>query len=395
MTQLDIERPVAAASDSEASRLAEAFRIFNRASEELAGAYSGLQAQVATLSAELAAANGALNRELREKAALTERLAMLLDALPAGVLVLDPEGLVAQCNPAAETLLGKPVQGASWEELVAKRLMPTEVAREWQVNDRRVALEVTHLDSAGGRIVLVNDVTEAHRRKTEAARKERLAAMGEMAASLAHQLRTPLAAALLYTANLEQPHMPERLRVECATKAVGRLKHLERLIQDVLLFVRGEVLGRESIPVAGLMSDLAQVAEPLAAGRGVHFSADDQTGGALLMGERKTLTGALVNLLENALQVVEEGGSVALWAKRAGNMLEFHVRDDGRGIDPTLAQRLFEPFFTTRSDGTGLGLAIALGVARAHGGGIEAHPAPGKGSEFVLRVPLKEPVGAP
>lgn len=395
MTQLELVRPMETASGSEASRLAEAFRIFNRASEELSGAYSSLQEQVATLSAELAAANGALNRELREKAALTERLALLLDALPAGVLVLDPLGRVDQCNPAAETLLGKPVQGASWENLVASRLTATEVAREWQANDKRVALEVTHLDSAGGRIVLVNDVTEAHQRKTEAARKERLAAMGEMAASLAHQLRTPLAAALLYTANLEQPQMPERLRVECATKAVGRLKHLERLIQDVLLFVRGEVLGREAIPVAGLMNDLVQVAEPLAARRGVHFSAEDQTDGAILMGEKKTLTGALVNLLENALQAVEGGGRVALLAKRSGDMLEFHVHDDGRGIDPALARRLFEPFFTTRSEGTGLGLAIALGVARAHGGGIEARPAAGKGSEFVLSVPLKEPGAAP
>jgi two-component system sensor histidine kinase FlrB len=76
-------------------------------------------------------------------------------------------------------------------------------------------------------------------------------------------------------------------------------------------------------------------------------------------------------------------------------MLEFHVHDDGRGIDPALARRLFEPFFTTRSEGTGLGLAIALGVARAHGGGIEARPAAGKGSEFVLSVPLKEPGAAP
>ncbi len=395
MTQLELERPAEVASASEASRLAEAFRIFNRASEELSVAYSSLEGQVATLSAELAAANGALSRELREKAALTERLAMLLDALPAGVLVLDPEGRVAQCNPAAETLLGQPTQGVSWEELVATRLTATEVLREWTVGGRRVALEVTHLDSAGGRIVLVNDVTEAHRRKTEAARRERLAAMGEMAASLAHQLRTPLAAALLYTANLEQPHMPERLRVECATKAVGRLKHLERLIQDVLLFVRGEVLGREDIPVAALVSDLIHVAEPLAARKGVHFSALDETGGAALMGEKKTLTGALVNLLENALQAVEVGGTVALQVKRSGNVVEFHVRDDGRGIDPALAERLFEPFFTTRSEGTGLGLAIALGVARAHGGAIEARPAPGKGSEFVLSVPLKEALVAP
>lgn len=375
---------------SEAARLAEAFRIFNKASEELADSYARLERQVATLSAELAAANGALNRELREKAALTERLAMLLDALPAGVVVLDPQGRVAQCNPAAKTLLNSPLDGEPWEEQAATRLQATEVAREWQAGERRVALEMTHLDSAGGRIIVVNDITEAHRRKAEAARKERLAAMGEMAASLAHQLRTPLAAALLYTANLEQPQLPERLRLECATKAVGRLKHLERLIQDVLLFVRGEVLGREPIGTADLMADLSQVAEPLAARKNIHFIARNESGDIVFTGERKTLTGALVNLLENALQAVDPGGQVELTACLANGRLEFHVKDNGRGIDPALAERLFEPFFTTRSEGTGLGLAIARGVALAHRGNIEARPAPGKGSEFILSLPLKE-----
>ncbi len=375
---------------SEADRLAEAFAAFNRVSEELTGAYASLQGQVAQLTAELAVANGALNRELREKAALTERLALLLDALPAGVVVLAPDGRVAQANPAASNILGVALEGFVWEEVAASVLQPAGAPQEWHAGgQRRVALEVTELDSAGGRIVLVNDITEAHRQKTEAARRDRLAAMGEMAASLAHQLRTPLAAALLYTANLRDPGLPERLRTECVEKAVARLKSLEHLIQDVLLFVRGEVLGREPIPVAGLLAELAQVVEPVAATRQVQLEFRDQSGGGVLMGERKALVGALVNLLENALQAVEVGGHVGLTALTREGKMEFHVLDDGRGIDPALAERLFEPFFTTRSEGTGLGLAIVRGVARAHGGGIEVLGRPEGGSEFVLSVPLQ------
>ena len=385
------------APSSEADRLAEAFRAFNRVSEELTGAYASLQGQVAQLTTELAAANGALNRELREKAALTERLALLLDALPAGVVVLAPDGRVAQANPAAESILGRALEGHVWEELAAAVLQPAGATSEWLVastaeqEGRRVALEVTELDSAGGRIVLVNDITEAHRQKTEAARRDRLAAMGEMAASLAHQLRTPLAAALLYTANLREPGLPERLRTECADKAVARLKSLEHLIQDVLLFVRGEVLGREPIPVAGLLAELAHVVEPVAATRQVALTFRDESAGAVLMGERKALFGALVNLLENALQAVEASGHVELTALTCQQKIEFHVMDDGRGIDPAHAERLFEPFFTTRSEGTGLGLAIVRGVARAHGGGIEVRGRPEGGSEFVLSLPLQAP----
>ena len=94
----------------EAGRLAEAFRLFSQASEDLAGAYTSLQEQVAGLTAELALANGRLKHEIAEKTALTERLALLLDALPAGVAVLDAFGRVEQANPAAESILGADIE---------------------------------------------------------------------------------------------------------------------------------------------------------------------------------------------------------------------------------------------------------------------------------------------
>ena len=97
-------------NEPEKQRLAEAFRIFNQASEELSTAYTRLQAQVAELTGELAAANGALRQQYLEKAALTERLSLLLAALPAGVVVLDAAGSVLQSNPAAEIMLGAGLQ---------------------------------------------------------------------------------------------------------------------------------------------------------------------------------------------------------------------------------------------------------------------------------------------
>ena len=133
----------------------------------------------------------------------------------------------------------------------------TEVPGEYRAGGRQVAMNVTALDSSGVRIVLLHDVSETHALKQQSERNQRLAAMGEMAAQLAHQLRTPLAAALLYTGNLELPSMADASRISIAGKAVGRLKHLERLIQDMLLFARGEVLGRESIPGAGLARGVA------------------------------------------------------------------------------------------------------------------------------------------
>ena len=101
-----------------------------------------------------------------------------------------------------------------------------------------------------------------------------------------------------------------------------------------------------------------------------------------------TLNGVLRNLLEHAMQATEAGGSISLVAERVPGAVNVRVRDTGRGIDPEIRQRLFEPFFTTRQEGTGLGLAIVRGVVESHGGEVAVESAPGAGSTFTLRLPL-------
>jgi two-component system sensor histidine kinase FlrB len=373
----------------EALRLTEAFRIFSKASEELSGAYSELQGQMARLTEELAAANGALRQQYQEKAALTERLSLLLDALPAGVVVLDDAGGVVQFNAAASDFLDEARVGANWAAIYGKALVPGDTPGEFLCGSRHLAVDVTPLASSGGRIVLLHDFTEAHQLKIQAERNQRLAAMGEMAAQLAHQLRTPLAAALLYAGNLENADLPAATSVAIAQKTVGRLKHIERLIQDMLLFARGEALGRERIPVAELLAELNQNFEPLVLGSGTQFVVTDRSGGGQLTGTRKSLVSALTSLLENALQAVEgvDGARIELSAAGAAGVLLFAVRDNGRGMDSATVSRLFEPFFTTRGEGTGLGLAIARGVVRAHGGSIDVCSNPGTGTEFIVSLP--------
>lgn len=362
------------------AQLAEAFALFSRASEELSEAYGALQGQVVEL---------------------TERMAVLMAALPAGVVVLGRDGRVVQSNRAAVALLGPDLDGRVWKEL-ARSLAATDTPGEWLVArpeegaaSRRVNLVETALDSGQGHIVLLHDVTDAHRLRLAAERHERLAAMGEMVAGLAHQLRTPLAAAMLYTANLRQPELAPADRARVADRAVERLRHLEHLIRDMLLFARGECLERQRFRVAELVAELAHTLEPVARARRVELATACDCAEAGLVGDRKALAGALTNLLENALEAAEAGGHVSLAASRQGEMLRFTVADDGRGIAPALQERLFEPFFTTRAEGTGLGLAIARGVARAHGGDIELAcgsgelaSAPRAGTTFHLTLPL-------
>jgi two-component system sensor histidine kinase FlrB len=381
-------QPAAPALD--AAQLAEAFALFSRASEELSTAYNALQGQVGQL---------------------TERLAVLMGALPAGVLVLDRAGRIVQANRAAETLLGSGLNGRDWPGLAATLASagtpgeytlatpdPADAAPACAADERirRVSLTEAELESGDERIVLLHDITDTHRMRLTAERNERLAAMGEMVAGLAHQLRTPLAAALLYTGNLRQPELDPLQRLKVADRALERLRYLERLIRDMLLFARGDSAGRQQFAVCELVTELGHTLEPLARARQIAFVARCDCGAAEVVGDRKALGGALTNLLENGIQACEAGGRLdfdasALDAAASGigaAAVRFSVRDSGRGIAAELQERLFEPFFTTRAEGTGLGLAIARGVARAHGGDITLRSVAGEGAEFMLTVPL-------
>lgn len=372
--------------------LEQAFSLFNLASEQLAGAYAELQQKVASLTGELAVANGELKRQFLEKEALSERLGGLLDALPAGVVVLDGEGRVVQANPAASDMLGPSLLGQRWDALQAGRLAETSTPQEWETRGasagRRVSISAQALAAFGGELLLVHDVTQAHRMQLELARHQRLSAMGEVAARLAHQLRTPLATALLYASHLARPALADADRLRFSGKVLERLRHLEHLIQDMLLFVRGEAAGREVLSASALASDLAQVIEPQMVARGLVFSVEDHAGDARVLCSRDAVGSALLSLLENALQICRPGDRVTLALAREGEQVRFVVRDTGPGIDPTHLERVFEPFFTTRSDGTGLGLAIVRGVAEAHGGEAGVKSALGAGSEFMISLPV-------
>ncbi len=375
-------------ADRKSEELQRAFLAFNKVSEELTSAYESLQRRVTSLTEELAVANGALRQQFQEKEALSERLSLLLDALPAGVVVLDGGGRVTEANPAAGEMFGADLVGRHWGDVARGALEPTLAVGEWLMGQRHLSVAESALDSAGGKILLIHDVTVAHEMKADLERNQRLAAMGEMAASLAHQLRTPLAAALLYTSNLGQPGLSDEAHQRFSEKACAQLRRVERLIQDVLLFARGESIGRERIVVEEFLLELAQTVEPLMREHGVEFELQDASGAAVLVGGRKALFGALVSLLENALQATPAGGKICLLAARQEDQLRLAVRDSGPGISPELRERIFEPFFTTRGQGTGLGLPIALGVARAHGGRLELESRPGQGAEFALLLPL-------
>lgn len=324
-----------------------------------------------------------------ERERLANRFVHLLAALPAGVVVINGDGIVQEANDAAEALLGAPLLGESWGEVIARAFAPRAGdGCEISLRDgRRVSVATQALTPEPGQIVLLTDMTATRELQERLARHERLSAMGEMAASLAHQIRTPLASALLYVSHLSNPKSSEPERARVAERIRERLRHLEHLVGDMLLFARGGTSVTEPLAVADLMEGFQQAIEaPLKRHGCIVEISSDATG--TLYANREALLGAFLNLAVNAMQACGQGGRLAVTAVREADQLRLVFSDSGPGVAPAVAARIFEPFFTTRSDGNGLGLAVVQAVVRAHRGEIELQSQPGAGAHFIVRLPL-------
>ena len=373
-----------------AAGLVDAFHLFNEVSSCLAASFSELEARVESLTAELAAAQTERLEGLAEQDRLNSRLKRLLDALPGGVVVLDGDGLVQDCNPAALDLLGEPLQGSLWCDVIRRAFAPRiGDGHEVSLRDGRlVSISTSPLSAEPGQILLLKDLTETRRLQERVNHDQRLAAMGRMVAALAHQIRTPLASVLLYASHLNRPELEAGDRCRAAERIQSRMRHLERLVSDMLLFARNGSIAKTVFPVSELIMDLQRAAETGLQTNGCQLSALDETGGAQLCANRETLLSALQNLASNAMQACGAGGRLVFIARADEAWVKLMMCDNGPGIPDGLQDRVFEPFFTTRSQGTGLGLAVVRAVAEAHGGSAWVSSQPGAGSVFGLRLPL-------
>jgi two-component system sensor histidine kinase FlrB len=227
-------------------------------------------------------------------------------------------------------------------------------------------------------------------------RHQRLAALGEMAATLAHQIRTPLSAALLYTSNAANTGLAPARRDELLGRAIGCLNNLEQLVSDMLGFARGAAASDAPLALADIAMAVAN-ATPALLRPGQQLNVGPTPDAATVCGSREALVGAVLNLVTNALQAAGPSAVVEVDSRLDGQFAEIRVADNGPGVPPALRQRIFEPFFTSRADGTGLGLAVVRSVAEAHGGEIRLDNADGQGRPrgacFVLRLPLAAGVG--
>jgi len=363
------------------AELQAAFHAFGSVSEQLSGAFDSLRAQVAQLRVELGEAHAG-------KEHLAARLSALIKGLPGGVLVLDGAGLIQESNPAAAHLLGEPLLGLRWTAVLARAAVNPRATKE-QVELRSgkfVNISQNGLAS-GGEVVLLTDVTESHLMQVLLARQQRLMTMGELAAGLAHQIRTPLAAALLYASQMTLADRSQADIAHCAAKTVDNLKQLDKLVTDMLAFAHGGA-ARELVSVSALLEQVAQWLRP-ALRAGVRLTIGTQAPNLMVRANAPSLVSAVLNLATNALQAATSTLDLELLARRsADGRAQIIVSDNGPGVPLKIRERIFEPFFTTRARGNGIGLSIVKSVVEAHGGAV--HLAESRvGATFVIELPAE------
>ncbi|SNC67163.1 PAS/PAC sensor signal transduction histidine kinase [Marinobacter sp. es.048] len=365
-----------------------ALELFNRMSRQITDSYRTLESRVNQLSGELNQETLQRQQELEEKEQLADRLSTLLNALPAGVVVLDSQGVVTQTNPAAIALLGEPLDGARWVDVIHRCFAPRrDDGHEVSLKDgRRVSIEIRTMENQPGQLILLTDLTETRHLQAQLAHAQRLSAMGKMVASLAHQIRTPLSAAILYGGHLSQEDLDEEMRQRCASRLMSRLTHLEQQVRDMLIFARGETRLAEELSAGKLVSALASAVEGLKPAPGAKVDLENEiSSDCRLMCNRDALVGACTNLVNNSL---EAGAThVAVRVTEETGELVIRVLDNGPGFEPSDAARLTEAFYTTKSHGTGLGLAVVQAVIKAHQGRFSIESTKQGGAIATLRLP--------
>lgn len=330
-----------------------------------------------------------------------QRLQHLLQVLPNGIVVLDQRGYVMQANPVAVAMLGEPLHGQRWLDVINRSFRPrNDDGLEVSLHDgRRVQLAISPLEPLAGQLIVLTDLTETRQLQSRLSHLQRLSSLGKMMASLAHQIRTPLSGALLYARNLRNQKLDPAAREQFSQKLLNRLTDLEQQVNDLLLFARaGREQQAQPLSMQQLLSEVFAAVEPLVLQQQGTVLVELPDPDVMVLGNHTALAGALSNLVHNALEHAGPGARIQLSAIASADerQVVLAVEDEGPGVPEHLRQQIFEPFYTTRSNGTGLGLAVVQAVATSHNGLARCLQGATGGARFELVLPVcPATVGAP
>lgn len=348
--------------------------------------------------------------ELREK---TEYLESILHNSAEAIVVIDARNHIRTWNEGARRIFGyeadevvgkdngmflpPEAQGGSEEAQIRRALesqgyVQIESQERLTKDGRRILVSGTSSllrDKKGrviGRSLILRDVTEMKRLQEELVRARSLAVVGELAATVAHEIKNPLAGISGAVQILRDTIPPDDSRRQIVAEILEQIRRLDRIVRDLLIFARPANPVRQEVDLAAtFLRAWALVAPPAEAPR-VRFGVEGAEG-VVVSADPHLLEQVWINLFQNAIEAMSGGGELRVRVVPEAARVRIEVRDTGAGIDPAHVGKVFEPFFSTKVRGTGLGLAITRKIVEAHGGRIDLSSAPGQGTTVSVEIP--------
>ena len=354
----------------------------------------------------------------------------VLRCLASGLITVDLQERIIRCNPAAERILGLGQQERGertlgqlfaerapllYERLRRSLLDGSEIHRyEFQLTQPEgppcpIGLSTSALHAPDGErsglLATFQDLSEVRRMQERVRRADRLAAVGQLAASIAHEVRNPLAA-IANSVDMLRDELPvqgeQRQLMDLVVKESERLN---RILDDFLEYASSRPLDAQVVPAATALEDVVTLLRHHPdIDDAIQIDLQDRTdGAALLCIDAEQMKQVYVNLALNAFEAMQHRGTLTILVEPGNGDPEhaeastvvLRFRDTGPGIDPEQEAFIFEPFHTTKPEGTGLGLSIAAKIVESHGGRLEGQNRQGGGAEFTIHLPAVTGTSAP
>ncbi|MEE2754388.1 MAG: ATP-binding protein [Candidatus Latescibacterota bacterium] len=405
----------------EAEAFTTSYVAFNEALAKLETSHNSLEQHFDTLNKELEETNKQLQKSLEDKEHLTAYLQNILESLGTGVIAVGPDNQITHCNAAAAEILGYDVEtilGRGAERALgdASALLELTVQTGQSIDQERalttsegsevpVRFKTACLADADGAIIgglsIIEDMTQIRELTDQANRVSTLTALGEMSATVAHEIRNPLGGIGGFAEVLIRKLEQEDPRRQLVTRIIEGIDRLNSVVSNLLNYTRPTQLTTRPVNFVEVIEDCLGFFEIDAGARAeeIEIQRQYESEEIICHVDPEQIQQIVLNLLHNAVQAIPGTGWIRTSINTCsdGEPLEsgitppyliFSVADSGMGMNEEIRSKLFRPFFTTKEDGNGLGLATAKKIIEAHGGAMLVESDLGKGTRFDVIVPL-------
>jgi signal transduction histidine kinase len=375
-------------------KLNEAFHSFTQASKSLESHYAKLSERVDYLTQELEEKNDQLNHAILEVRESKDYLQAVLQSISEAIIVLDQDEKISMINRASEELFSIVSERAAAMRLedLNYHINDSLSGTKLTVNERTydvILSRSTVLDPEGkirGFVILIKDITRIKELERQQERNQRLIAMGEMAAKIVHEIRSPLCSIELFS-NMLTDDLEGTAHSDMARGISTGIKSLNNILTNMLFFAKSQKPALKDIRLDLAIEDSIAMLTPLIEVRGVKIMRSLSK--EVVSGDTELLKQVFMNILMNAVQAMPEGGEIEISMASNDEYVSAFIVDEGEGIRPENVEKIFDPFFSTKDTGTGLGLAIAHKIMQCHDGLIRACRNDDKGSTFNLSFPVR------